>query len=61
MPASAIDESFVMGFLVQSLIPKQTAAVLDVPTARQTLTQYSTHSGTEHPHRTHRRIDSAEG
>ena len=38
-PASAIDESFMIGFLIQSLIPNQTAAALDVPTisrARET-------------------------
>ena len=34
-PASAIDESFMIGFLIQSLITKQTAAVLDVPAASQ--------------------------
>jgi hypothetical protein len=36
-PASAIDESFMIGFLIQSLIPKQTAAALDVPMASRAL------------------------
>src|ERR1700722_20488435 len=30
-PASAIDENFMIGFLIHSLIPKQTSAALDVP------------------------------
>jgi hypothetical protein len=44
-PASAIDESFMIGFLIQSLIPNQTAAALDVPTisrAREVLIHLST-------------------
>jgi protease I len=61
-PASAIDENFMIGFLIQSLIPNQTAAALDVPTASrapQPPIQHSTRIGAEHPHRKPRGIDSA--